>query len=93
MPAALAKFLTALSGALVLSGLLLISTVFWPPAEDPHGGMFVAAFGLWVGLPTGAWLYLLVLSVRRRSAWRRVLLPLPAMALIVVMAMELGGVF
>lgn len=90
MPAALDRFLTALSGALVLFGLLLISTVFWPPAEDPHGGMFVAAFGAWVVLPTAAWLYLLVLSVRKRAVWRWGVLLLAAIALAAVVVMGRG---
>ena len=65
MPAALDKFLTALSGALALFGLLLISALFFPSPDNPHGGMFVAAFGVWIVLPivitvivVGAFLFL-----------------------------------
>ena len=91
MPAALDRFLTALSGALALFGLLLVSVlVFSSSPENPHGGMFVAAFGAWVVLPAAAWLYLLVLSVRKRAVWRWGVLPLPAIALAAVVVMGRG---
>lgn len=90
MPAALDTFLTALSGALALFGLSLIAAVSFPSPDDPHGGMFVAAFGAWVVLPTAAWLYLLVLSVRKRAVWRWGVLLLPAIALAAVVVMGRG---
>jgi len=61
MHATLDRFLTALSGALALFGLLLIAAMTFSPPDDPHGGMYAAAFGAWGVLPIAAWLYLPVL--------------------------------
>lgn len=90
MPATLDKFLTALSGALALFGLLLIAVMPFSSPDDPHGGMHAAAFGVWGVLPTAAWLYLLVLSFRRRAVWRWGVLLFPAIALATVVVMGHG---